>query len=134
MALPRVETIEGQRTLVEERTPPLPPRLDALLASMFALTVRRDLTLTGTRQSCEVLREHPFVVIREGRALCTDRVLRDLRVEMCPHCGAVCVRDISYDRFEGSLAGLSHGRRGPARRNAILGWYSGARRNSREYR
>lgn len=134
MTSSRIAVIEGQRTQVVERTPPLPPRLDALLAAMFSLTVKVDITPAGAAAQCSALRVHRFAVIREGRHLGTDRVLRDLRVEMCRDCAAVCVRDISYDRLEGPLAGLSHGRRGPRRRDHILGWYSGARRNQREYR
>jgi hypothetical protein len=126
----RVATIEGQRTLVVERTPPLPRRMTDLLAQMFSLTVKRDLTPSGAARQCDLLREHRFATIREGRHVGTDRVLRDLRVEMCADCGAVCVRDITYDRF----GGVPEGRRGPLRRNHVIGWYSGARRNRREYR
>jgi hypothetical protein len=123
------QVIEGQRTLVVERTPPLPSRLDALIASMFSLSVSIDIKPAGTSVACEQWRTHRFTTIRQGRALCRDRMLRDLRVDMCADCGAVCVRDISYDR----LGGLPIGGRGPARRDLILGWYSGARRNSRLY-
>lgn len=122
--------IEGRRVVVERRTPPLPQRLDALLAEMFALTVREDIRPAGATSSCEAMRDHRLGVLRAGRHVGTDRVLRDLRVEMCRDCGAVCVRDVSYDRLDG----LTPGRRGPVRRDHVLGWYSGARRNRREYR
>lgn len=122
--------IEGQPTLVVERTPPLPRRLDELMASMFGLIVKVDIALAGARRECEVLREHRMTVIRQGRAVCTDRVMRDLRIEMCQDCGAACVRDITYDR----LAGLPVGRRGPLRRDHVIGWYSGKRRAGREYK
>ena len=121
--------IEGQRVMVETRPRPIPQKLPDLIAQMFALTVRQDITPTGAAGQCDALREHRLTVIREGKHVGTDRQLRDLRVQMCRDCGAVCVRDISYDRLDG----LAPGRRGPARRDLILGWYSGARPNRREY-
>lgn len=129
-AAPRYTTIEGRRTAVVERTPPIPATLDRLLAAMFAFTVSEDIRPLGARPACEALRTHRFGVLREGRHHGIDRVLRDLRVEMCRDCGAVCVRDVSYDR----LPGLTVGARGPRRKDMILGWYSGARRAGREYR
>lgn len=129
-ATARRAIIEGQQTLVVERKPPLPAKLDQLLAAMFGVTVRNDVRPTGASVACEAWRTHRFSVLREGRHLGPDRVLRDLRVQMCADCGAVCVRDISYDR----LGGLSVGRGGPARRDLVLGWYSGTRRAARTYR
>ena len=126
---PQYQTIEGQRTLVVERTPPLPPRLDVLIASMFSLSVSTDITPAGASIACEQWRTHRFTTIRQGRAMCRDLMLRDLRVDMCADCGAVCVHDISFDRMPGLLVGG----RGPARRDLILGWYSGARRGNRQY-
>lgn len=127
---PTVQVIEGQRTLVSTRRPPLPARLPDLISAMFGVTVSEDIRPAGARAACEQLRTHRFGTLREGRHLGSDRELRDLRVQMCRDCGAVCVRDITYDR----LGGLPVGRRGPARRDLVLGWYSGARRNRREYR
>lgn len=124
-----VQTIEGQRTLVIERKPPLQPTLDRLLANLSLVTVREDIRPTGTAAHCEQ-RDHRFGTLREGRHVGLDGVVRDLRIQMCHDCGACCVRDISRDR----LAGLPTGRRGPARKDHVLGWYSGARRNRREYR
>ena len=124
------QTIEGQQTLVVERKPPLPAKLDQLLAAMFGVTVRNDVRPTGASTACETWRTHRFSVLREGRHLGPDRVIRDLRLQMCADCGAVCVRDISFDR----ISGLPTGRRGPARRDLVLGWYSGARRGQRQYR
>lgn len=132
-----VQRIEGVTTLVQQRTPPLPQKFDALLAAMFSVRVKVDIKPTGAARQCEQSRVHRFTTIREGRHFGSDRVLRDLRVEMCQDCAAVCVRDISYDPYGLALAreeGLPVGRRGPARRNEVLGWYSGARRNRREYR
>lgn len=124
----RLATIEGQRTTVVERKPPLPSKLDQLIGSLFAVTLSVDITPSGAAAACEQ-RNHPFTTIREGRHFGSDRVLRDLRIQMCPHCGAVCVRDVSFDR----LGGLPVGRGGPRRRDLILGWYSGSRRAGRQY-
>lgn len=124
----RIATIEGQRTTVVERQPPLPPKLDQLIGSLFAVTTSVDITPSGASAMCEQ-RSHPFTTIREGRHFGSDRVLRDLLIQMCPYCGAVCVRDVSFDR----LGGLPTGRGGPARRDLILGWYSGKRRDGRSY-
>lgn len=125
----RTEVIEGRPTLVVETRPPLPPKMPDLLTALRGVTYRADFAPAGARAACE-MRLHRFQRFREGRHLGLDGVLRDLRLEMCADCGAVCVRDISYDR----LPGLQAGRGGPARRDLLLGWYSGARRNQREYR
>jgi hypothetical protein len=125
---PRFETIEGQRTLVVKRTPPIPPTLDALLGQL-RFAVAYDVRPGGTSRQCEVLREHRFQAFREGRHVGTDGIVRDLRLLMCADCSAVCVRDVSIDR----LAGLPTGGRGLARRDLVLGWYSGKRRNGRTH-
>lgn len=130
MSTVRTLIIEGQPVQVVETARPIPQRLDTLLAQLFGVRVKEDIRPTGTATQCEQLRTHRFGILREGRHVGSDRVLRDLRLEMCRDCGAVCVRDISYDR----VAGLTPGRRGPVRRDLILGWYSGQRRNAREYR
>lgn len=122
------ETIEGQRTLVVERNPPLQPKLDQLLGALYGLTFREDIRPGGTSAACDA-RDHRFLRFREGRHLGLDGVVRDLRLLMCADCGAVCVRDISFDR----LPGLSTGRRGPIRKDHVLGWYTGARRKGRQY-
>jgi len=126
---PRLSTIEGQQTLIVERQPPIPPTLDALLSQLYSVTVRNDLRPSGTATACEQWRTHRFDVLREGRHLGLDRVLRDLRIQMCLDCGAVCVRDISVDR----LPGLRPGRGGFGRRDRVLGWYSGKRRAGRQH-
>jgi hypothetical protein len=125
----RVATIEGQRTFVVERRPPLQPKLDGLIGALVPTTYRADFGLTGAALSCS-LRDHRFRRFREGRHVGLDGVVRDLALQMCTDCGAVCVRDVSFDR----LPGLRIGRGGPRRRDLVLGWYSGARPNQREYR
>ncbi len=128
MAIAQTTTMEGQRVLVVARKPPIQPTLDKLLAAMTGVVVY-DVRVGGTSRSCEVLRTHRFEVFREGRHVGLDGVVRDLRLLMCADCAAVCVRDVSLDR----LAGLPTGGRGSARRDLVLGWYSGARRNQRTY-
>lgn len=129
VAEPRVATIEGRRTLIVERRPPLQPKLNALL-SHLKLTTRIDVVPTGARAQCDRDREHRFLLFREGRHVGLDGVVRDLRLRMCGDCAAVEVRDVSPDQ----LAGLRTGRGGPRRRDQVIGWYSGARPRQREYR
>jgi hypothetical protein len=129
MPAARRDVIEGRPTLVVQRTPPLPQKLDGLLGSLTHVTYRDDIRPGGTARSCE-LRNHRFARFREGTHIGTDGIVRDVALRMCVDCGAVEVRDTSYDR----LPGLPTGRKGPARRDELLGWYSGARRNQREYK
>lgn len=125
----RLSTIEGQRTLVVERTPPLPPKLDTLLSQLFGVSAWNEIRPTGAAVQCETWRTHRWGALAEGRHLGSDHVLRDLRVQMCLDCGAVCVRDVSIDRLPGLAPGLG----GFARRDLVLGWYSGKRRAGRQH-
>lgn len=131
-----IEIIEGTKTLAAPNQSGLPAKMPALLAEMFQITYRDDFKLGGARSSCVALREHRFRRFREGRWLArvgirADEVL-DLLLAMCQDCGAVRVTDASYDvSWSGERIPL--GRRGPNRRNHILGWYSGARPNQRTY-
>jgi hypothetical protein len=120
----RVTVIEGRQTLVVERRPPLPPRLGDLLARLRVYPVR----IRGWRSSCSD-QDHRMVPLADGSFLCYDGVRRDLRVSICADCEAACVRDVSVDR----LVGLPTGRHAPRRRDGVIGWYSGARRNQRTY-
>jgi hypothetical protein len=129
---PRLVTIEGTQTLVIERTPPLQPRLDALLSAMYHVRFSADVRPSGARIECEVDRDHPFAVLRIGRHTGLDGIIRDLKVSMCPYCGAVQVRDVSLDT---TIAGEPVPRNGdPLRRDHVIGWYTGKRRAGREYR
>lgn len=123
---PRVAVIEGHRTLVIERRPPLPARLDVLLAAPGM--TRYPLLITGWRGECAA-QDHRLKLIAEGNVRCPDTVRRDLRIYQCADCEAVCVRDVSVDRLDR----LPTGGRLPLRRNHVLGWYSGARRNQQTY-
>jgi len=125
---PRVQVIEGHRVLVIDRTPPIPQHLDRLLATM-RLTYRNLVAPRGTRPTCQSERDHRLVLFAEGRHVGRDGVVRDLRLTICQDCASVCVRDITID----TLDRLPTGGRKPRRRDLVLGWYSGARRNNRTY-
>jgi hypothetical protein len=158
---PVIQTIEGRRTLVVTNEHGLPRSLEELLRQMqsFGFTHKADPVLGGARTACESLRTHRFARFREGRWFTPrDLVIRggaapdaqrtipagvlELALSMCQDCGAVCVRDVSSEMWAGArparLVNLRTGdeRLAPAigRRNVVLGWYSGARRNGREYR
>ena len=126
----RVETIEGRKVHVVERRPPLPQKLDLLLSSMTGVR-KYPVTIGQTLRSCEQLRHHRFVTFREGRHVGLDGVVRELRLQICQYCEAVCVRDTSLDVAIGGERLVT--RTAPRRRDLILGWYSGKRRASREY-
>lgn len=130
MAVGTPTIIEGRKVTVVNRRPPLQPSLDRLLAALYLVSVREDIRPSGASAQCERDREHRFGVLREGRHVGLDGLVRDLRVQMCRDCGAVCVRDISRDRLDG----LPTGGRPLARKDHVIGWYSGARRNQRQYR
>ena len=125
----RYEVIEGQRTFVSEPTRPIHQKLDAFLGAMTLVTYRDDFALGGASTACVVQRTHRWKRFREGRHMGLDGVVRDVRLLMCEDCGAVEVHDISFDVADGAV-----GRRGPARKNHVIGWYSGARRSGRQYR
>jgi hypothetical protein len=122
---PRVAVIEGRRTLVVERRPPLPARLGDLLARLRVYPVR----ISGWRSTCSE-QDHRLVPLADGSYLCNDGLRRELRVLICADCEAAQVRDVTIDR----LPGLATGRLTPRRRDLIIGWYSGSRRNQRTYR
>jgi hypothetical protein len=122
-----IETIEGQRTLVVPNAPPLPQKLQVLLTTMKVHKMNR-IVPSGASSLCKA-RSHPFVKFVQGSHRGLDGVQRDLLLEMCPHCGAVCVRDISFD----GMPELPTGGHAPKRRDHIIGWYSGSRPNGREY-
>lgn len=125
----RAATMEGQSVLIVERTPPIPKSLDLLISSMLVVE-RSDIRPKGATVACEQLREHRFALLRRGRHVGLDGVVRDLRIDMCLDCGAAKVLDVSRD----TLPGLRVGARGAARREVVLGWYTGKRRGAREYR
>lgn len=127
---PTRQMIEGRSTLVVNRRPPLQPSLDRLLSAIYMVTAREDIRPSGAAVQCEQLREHRFGLLRAGTHVGLDGLVRDLRVLMCRDCGACQVRDVSVDRLEG----LPTGRQKPNRRDLVLGWYSGARRNQRQYK
>jgi hypothetical protein len=132
---PRRMVIDGQTVLVMERKPPLPGRLEALLQSpgMRVFPIR----ITGWRAACG-REEHRLLPIAEGWYTGPDRIRRDLRVQMCADCESVCVRDVSLDTLAAvdprGRGPLRPSRLAPRRRDHVIGWYTGARRNQRQYR
>jgi hypothetical protein len=134
---PRVLTIEGRRTLVVERHPPLPATLKLLLEGgrdsdglwqPIRLVVRRPLRLGGTRAACGQ-QDHRLADWLEGFHTGSDGIARYLRILVCQDCGAVCVRDSSFDHLDQLPTGGQRLRR----KNHVIAWYSGARRNQRTY-
>jgi hypothetical protein len=119
--------IEGRRALVVERRPPLEPTLDRLLAAMV-ISFRSPVRIMGWRPECSS-QDHRFLLFAEGRHSGLDGHRRSLRLMQCRDCEGVQVRDITPDR----LPGLPIGSLGVRRRDLVLGWYSGARRNQRTY-
>jgi len=137
LAQARIETVDGRKVLVFDPPSPLPPTLEGLLRGLY-VTFRADVRPGGAARSCEVPEDrgngrpedHRLVPFREGRHVGRDGVFRYLRLLMCVDCETVCVRDVSVDRLDG----LRTGRLSPRRRDTVLGWYTGARRNQRIYR
>ena len=134
----RLSVIEGRAVRVFERKRPIAPTLalmleggrgpDGHLWNPLRILRRLPLRLLGPRNEC--LREdHRMVDWVEGFHLCSDAVTRQLRLLACQDCGAVCIRDVSFD----SLPGLASGRLAPRRRDHVIGWYTGARPNQRQY-
>lgn len=137
---PRVITVDGKRVRVFERTPPLPPTLSLLLEGgrdakgrvWLALRVVRQRPLGklgGARAEC-MADNHELKPWVDGFHVGSDLVTRALHLNVCADCGSVCVRDASYD----VLDGLPTGGRPLRRKDHVIGWYSGARPNQREYR
>jgi hypothetical protein len=119
---PRIVRIaDGVIAQVVERSV-LPPRLDALLAALRGARSVPVLVL-GTRRACTD-ESHAYAAWVTG-----VYGPRELQLSRCTFCGAVEVRDVSYD----ILPGLKAGRGGPRRRDDVLGWYSGSRPLGRTY-
>ena len=146
MSEPRIAVIDGVRALVIERTPPIAPTLDLMLnggrdsrnrlwqplrvATRSLLRINASPSATCLASSHGSVNDsHRISNWLSGFTNCSDGVVRYVVLQACADCGAVCVRDRSFD----SLDGLPHGRRPLRRRDHILGWYSGSRRSSRVY-
>jgi hypothetical protein len=124
----RVVTIEGRRTLIVERRPPLPAHLDQLVAELHG-GFHNPLRTAGWRPTCED-QAHRLELFAGGFHRGTDGHGRELNLLQCLDCGGVQVRDVSLDR----MAGLPTGRLPLRRRNLNLGWYASGRRSQRQYR
>lgn len=137
MTDPHVEVIEGRRTLVIERRPPLPPTLALLIEggrdahgrtwSPLRVAHSQPLRIYGARQSC-LGQDHRLAAWVEGFHTGSDGVARHLALLACQDCGSVCVRDRSLD----TLPFLPMGRQA-RRKDHVLAWYSGSRPNQRTY-
>lgn len=150
---PRRMVIAGRTVLVSSRPKPIPPTLQLLIDggrdtrgvvhSPIRVSVRDALRLGGAAASClassngDPVVDHRLRRWLEGFHVGTDGVVRYLSLHACADCGAVCVRDRSFDSL-GDLSGdptdeRSAGRRPLRRRDLILGWYAGARPRQRVY-
>lgn len=101
---------------------PMPSSLDVLLEHFIA-TARYPFRLVGTVRECTDL-SHTFGPWLEGRW-----GVYELRLNRCPFCGTVEVRDISLD----FIPGLSSGSRPIRRRDQLVCWYAGRRPAGRVY-
>lgn len=134
-ALPdRFEVVaHGVTAAVYERARPIPPRLELLLEGgggwrPLRIVYSRRLHLGGASAACAA-DDHRLRDWLEGFHTGSDGVVRHLRLLACRDCGAVQVRDVSFDALPGARAS----RLAPRRRDKIIGWYSGARPSQRVY-
>jgi hypothetical protein len=133
---PKFATIaDGLRAQVIEVTGVIPPHLNAashegrmascpcrpLVESMQRVKTHQVRVL-GIRADCRDQHDYRPSMTGVYRGM-------DLLLSTCVFCGAVEIRDVSYD----ILPGLQAGRGGPRRRSDVLGWYSGIRANARTY-
>jgi hypothetical protein len=143
---PRLAIIDGRRVAVFERTPPLPPTLVLLLNGgrdpagrvwqALRVSMRRPLTLAGARSAC-LSEDHRMVPWLDGFHVGSDTVTRSIHLDACADCGSVRVNDTSFDTLDRIDPGRGEARpagRPPLRKNHVIGWYTGARPNGREYR
>lgn len=145
--------LAGRTVLVRDRAKPIPPSLRLLIEGgrddrgvlhhPIRQSVREPLRLGGAASACagssngDPALNHRLRRWLEGFHVGTDGVSRYLSLHACADCGAVCVRDRSFDSLA-SLSGdqrdeRSAGRRPLRRRDEVIGWYSGARPKARVY-
>lgn len=137
--------IAGRTVMVRERPRPIPPTLALLVEggrdargvrySPLRTVLREPLRLGGASSACsassngDAVANHRLRRWLEGFHLGTDGISRYLSLHACADCGAVCVRDRSFDELERAPAG----RRPLRRKDEVIGWYSGARPGRRVY-
>lgn len=143
---PRFAVIDGVRAAIYERTPPLPPTLELMLnggrdaarrlwtplrvVERYPLRIMSSPTASCMASSHgSVNDDHRLSKWLGGFVNCSDGAVRYVVLEACMDCGAVCIRDRSFD----SVDGLPHGGRPLRRRDHVIGWYSGSRPNGRVY-
>jgi hypothetical protein len=118
-----VRIADGLFAQVVERTG-IPPHLNSAshegrtaacrcrpLVEAMTVTRRYPVRVLGVRADCRD--QHDYRTSLEGTY---DG--KDLRLATCIYCGAVEVRDISFD----ILPGIKAGRGGPRRRSEVMGW------------
>lgn len=146
LAESRVITLPEGRVRVYERQPPIPPTLALLLEGgrdrtgrpwlPLRVVTRNSLHLRGARSEC-VREDHRLTTWVEGFQTGSDGVARFLLLQACADCGAVCVRDRSFDSLDQHdpqrRGSARPSRLAPRRRNHVLGWYTGARPRQRQY-
>lgn len=134
----RVTVIDGERVAVFDRPKPVPATLALMLNGgrddagrvwqPLRQVVTYPLRIGGAIGECaqQLHRLSPWI---EGFHSGSDGVARYLRLEACRDCGAVAIRDASFDTLDGAPVG----RLAPRRRDALIGWYTGARPRQRVY-
>lgn len=143
----RVLTLPEGRVRVYDRAKPIPPTLELLLNGgrdrkgrpwhPLRIVTRSPMPhLRGARSECSQ-QIHRLTGWIEGFHTGSDGVARYLRLELCMDCGAVCVRDRSFDTLEKhdptGRGGARPSRLTPRRLDEVLGWYTGARPRQRQY-
>lgn len=146
MTEPRVAVINGVRAMVFDRPRPIAPTLDLMLNGgrdvnkrlwkPLRVVVRNPLRIQmNPTAACmassngSVNDDHNLSNWLGGFVDCSDGVTRYVVLQACTDCGAVCVRDRSFD----TLDRLPTGTRPLRRRDHIVGWYTGGRPNGRVY-
>jgi hypothetical protein len=116
----------------------LPPSLGALLEALEVLERRQVITRGYSRECGEDLHDFqrwltglyrppvPAHVAAAFRATAPPALA--LVLDRCRNCETVEVRDRTFDRIAEGQRLVASGRR-----DGLLGWYSGARRNQRTY-
>lgn len=134
----RVMVIDGQRVAVFERPTPIPASLGLMLNGgrdqagrvwqPLRQVVNHTLRIGGARAECAE-QDHRLKPWVEGFHTGSDGVARYLQLNACADCGAIAVRDASFDALEG----LPSGRLALRRKSHHLGWYTGSRPHQRVY-
>jgi hypothetical protein len=129
MTPPMVATLPGTRLL--------PPTLERLLLGLRVVRRHQVVLRNGGASVACGAGAHEFRLWLEGLfqpsvqvgAEQSARLSLSLQLLTCVNCETVEVRDVGVDRLDS----LPMGSLAPRRRSALLGWYTGSRRNHRTY-